>query len=97
MAEVIAAMDLQNGGEAISIDGGMVANSYFCQFLADILGRELIVSSEPELTALGAAALAAEAVGLSVMRVRNGRRVSPMLTRATPKRLSGRRARLSRP
>jgi glycerol kinase len=47
----------------ISIDGGMSANGYFAGFLAAVLGTAVRVSGEPELTARGAAALAAEAAG----------------------------------
>lgn len=78
MAEVVAGMaELQALRDPISVDGGMAANIYFCQFLADVLGRELIVSAEPELTAVGAAALAAEAAGRPIMLRRKGRRVLP--------------------
>jgi len=60
-AEVIEAM---NGhvpiGNTLSVDGGMSANSYFCQFLANLLGREIIVQDMPELTALGVAMFAAD-------------------------------------
>jgi glycerol kinase len=61
----------------ISIDGGMVANTYFCRFLADVLEREILVSTEPELTAVGVAALAAEAVGAPFPLHRRGRRIAP--------------------
>lgn len=57
-AEVIDAMDRINPiGPSISIDGGMSANPAFCQMLANVLGREIIVPDLPELTALGIAAL----------------------------------------
>ena len=61
----------------MSIDGGMAANTYFCQFLADTLQREIIVSDQPELTAIGTAALAAEAVGRPFDFERSGRRIAP--------------------
>ena len=77
-AQVVAAVEARQPLAAtISIDGGMTANRYFCQFLADALGRELIVSAEPELTAIGAAALAAEAVGRPFRFARAGRRIAP--------------------
>lgn len=77
-AEVIMAISkVSPPGEAISIDGGMTRNRYFCQFLSDCLERELIVSDQPELTAVGVAALAAEAVGRPFAFVRSGRRVIP--------------------
>lgn len=77
-AEAVGAIaEAQALSDPISIDGGMAANTYFRQFLADILGRELIVSAEPELTAVGAAALAAEAAGRPAMVQRKGRQVLP--------------------
>lgn len=58
-AEVLAAMDERVPiGGAISIDGGMSANPYFCQFLATVLGRDVRVPHLRELTALGTAMLA---------------------------------------
>lgn len=45
-------------GDAVSIDGGMSVNPYFCQFLSDILERPVIVPHMGELTALGTALLA---------------------------------------
>lgn len=66
-AEVIAAMEAQRPlSPRISIDGGLTRNPWFCRFLADCLGREVRVSAEPEKTALGTAALAAEAVGAPI-------------------------------
>ena len=43
---------------AIRIDGGMAANDWLCQFLADILEARIERSAELETTALGAAFLA---------------------------------------
>jgi glycerol kinase len=77
-AEVVAAISqVSPPAEPISIDGGMTRNSYFCQFLADNLQRELIISDQPELTAIGTAALAAEAAGVPFNFEQSGRRVSP--------------------
>jgi glycerol kinase len=39
----------------LSIDGGMAANSGFCQLLADFLSQEVRVPSSLESTAIGAA------------------------------------------
>ncbi len=44
---------------AIKVDGGMVRNNLFCHILADFSGRKIERASSPELTAKGAAALAA--------------------------------------
>jgi glycerol kinase len=48
---------------AIRVDGGMVANDWFCQFLADVLGTAVERPAELETTALGAAFLAGLATG----------------------------------
>ena len=61
--EVINAMSQQiTMGDEVSIDGGMSANPYFCQFLADIMGKKIKVQEQAELTALGTALMATEAV-----------------------------------
>ncbi|MCL6609346.1 MAG: glycerol kinase, partial [Geminicoccaceae bacterium] len=48
----------------LRVDGGMVANDWFCQDLADILDRSVDRPAVTETTALGAACLAGLAVGL---------------------------------
>lgn len=58
----------------ISVDGGMTRNPYFCQMLATVLERRVLVSDDPELTSLGTAMLAADAVGGSI-RPAGGHRV----------------------
>jgi len=59
-AEVIEAMNSHVPiDDALSVDGGMSANPYFCQFLANVLDREIIVQDMLELTALGVVMLAA--------------------------------------
>ncbi len=78
MAEVLA--DIARAvplNAPISIDGGMSANRWFCQMLADVLGRALAVSDEPELTARGTALLAAEATGAAIPARASGRTVLP--------------------
>lgn len=58
--EVIAEMSrLVPIGDEISIDGGMSANPYFCQVLADVLARRVKVQAMSELTAKGTALMAA--------------------------------------
>ena len=48
----------------LSIDGGMAANRYFAQFLADASGRQILAHPGGEFTALGCAQLAALGAGL---------------------------------
>jgi glycerol kinase len=50
--------------EALRVDGGMAANDWFCQFLADILDARVERPVELETTALGAAFLAGLASGI---------------------------------
>ena len=58
-AEVIDAMNEHIPlGDTISVDGGMSVNGYFCQFLADAVGRTVTVPRFGELTALGTGRLA---------------------------------------
>jgi glycerol kinase len=49
---------------SIRIDGGMAANDWFCQFLADILEARVERPPQLETTALGAAFLAGLATGV---------------------------------
>jgi len=53
-----------DGGNALRVDGGMVANTWVCQFLADILDVPVERPVVTETTALGAAYLAGLAAGL---------------------------------
>jgi glycerol kinase len=56
--------DGAGGATAIRIDGGMAANSWLCQFLADILDVPVERPLNLETTALGAAFLAGLATGV---------------------------------
>ncbi|MGZ8417231.1 MAG: glycerol kinase GlpK [Methyloceanibacter sp.] len=48
---------------ALRVDGGMTANAWLMQRLADILGQSVEVAANPETTALGAAYHAGQAAG----------------------------------
>jgi len=50
--------------ETLRVDGGMVANNWVCQYLADILARPVERPAVIETTALGAACLAGLAAGI---------------------------------
>jgi glycerol kinase len=54
----------RGGAGAVRVDGGMVANAWLCQFLADILEVPVERPAVIETTALGAACLAGLEVGL---------------------------------
>ena len=60
-------LDMRSSGlaapETLRVDGGMTANAWFMQRLADILGKPVELASTPETTALGAAYLAGQAAG----------------------------------
>ncbi|MEJ2249173.1 MAG: FGGY family carbohydrate kinase [Candidatus Lokiarchaeota archaeon] len=49
--------------EKIKVDGGVSQNKYLLQFLADVLGKEIEHSQNPETTALGAAFIAGLSTG----------------------------------
>ena len=49
---------------SIRVDGGMAANDWFCQFLADVLDAPVAKPAQLETTALGAAYLAGLALGV---------------------------------
>ncbi len=48
---------------ALRVDGGMTANAWFLQRLADVLGERVELAANPETTALGAAYHAGQAEG----------------------------------
>jgi glycerol kinase len=48
----------------LKVDGGMVANDFFCQRLADLTGLTVARPRVTETTALGAAMLAGTGAGL---------------------------------
>ncbi|MBV9840332.1 MAG: glycerol kinase GlpK [Sphingomonadaceae bacterium] len=65
-ADLLDAMREDGAGAAqrIRIDGGMAANGWFCQFLADIAGARIERPASIESTAAGAAFLAGMAAGV---------------------------------
>ncbi|ABI60303.1 glycerol kinase GlpK [Nitrosomonas eutropha] len=64
--DLMAAIEEDGGhhAEIIRVDGGLVANKFMCQFLADILNKPVEVPKITEATALGAAILAGLTVDL---------------------------------
>ena len=65
-ADLVEAMAKDGVGafQTLRVDGGMAANGWFCQFLADILGVPVERPRNLETTALGAAFLAGLEVGI---------------------------------
>ena len=52
----------------LRVDGGMIHNSSFIQFLSDILNIKIIIPKYSESTALGAAYLAAIGIKLTTLK-----------------------------
>lgn len=64
-AEVINAMDkLKPIGDSISVDGGLSANRYFTQFLANLIQKRIVSPANKEITAQGVALLARKGLGV---------------------------------
>jgi glycerol kinase len=67
-AELIVAMDRATPlSGAVSIDGGLSKNPYFCDFLAEALDRPVSVPASADLTGLGTAQLALIGAGLATI------------------------------
>ncbi|WMS44713.1 FGGY family carbohydrate kinase [Acuticoccus sp. MNP-M23] len=78
LAEVAAAIDAeQTLADTLPLDGGLSVNPYFTRFLADCTGRTLRIADIPDVTAIGTARLAAEAVSVRCAVPGNGRLVHP--------------------
>ena len=70
-AELLDAMSADGAAVTqLNVDGGMVANDWLCQFLADVLDRPVHRPKTIETTALGAATLAAAGPGGNLGGVR---------------------------
>ncbi|MGA9654988.1 MAG: FGGY-family carbohydrate kinase, partial [Polyangia bacterium] len=66
--DLVRAME-QDAGRVLTglrVDGGATANNLLMQIQADLLGTDIVRPAQVELTALGAARLAAEGVGLDI-------------------------------
>jgi glycerol kinase len=64
--DLVSAIEADGGGQAraLRVDGGMAANDWLCQFLADVLETPVERPTGVETTALGAAFLAGLATGV---------------------------------
>lgn len=64
-ADVVGAMNAHVPiGRSIAIDGGLARSRYFAQFLADMIGRDVLSTDFDERTAFGTASLAALGAGI---------------------------------
>jgi glycerol kinase len=64
--DLMESMEIDSGyrSEILRVDGGLVANEFVCQFLADMLNVTIELPKVTETTAWGAAVLAGVQVGL---------------------------------
>ena len=64
--ELVSIMTKDSGlaADVVQVDGGMAANGWLCQFLADMLGVAVRRPADVETTALGAAVLAGVGAGV---------------------------------
>lgn len=71
VADVFTAMEQDMGAEMAELraDGGASRNDFLMQFQADILGRTVVTAAAPEVSALGAAALAFAGLGIAMTPV----------------------------
>ena len=86
-AELLDAMAADGAAVTrLGVDGGMVANDWLCQFLADVLNRPVTRPQTIETTALGAAMLAAAGADGDLGGIRQawgqGRAFTPNLAEA---------------
>jgi glycerol kinase len=92
-ADLVEAMQADGAGAlgSLKVDGGMAANDWFCQFLADVLAIEVERPANLETTALGAALLAARQVGVWTETAgdQGGVRFSPRMDAETRERVLG--------
>jgi glycerol kinase len=79
VADVVEAMESDGATriDALHADGGATASTLLMQLQADLLGRPLYVATSPAASALGAARLAAEQLGIATPPTEPGRRVTP--------------------
>jgi glycerol kinase len=59
-----AVFHLTGKQESLSVDGGLINNPYFCQFLADITQCKIVVPVSPDITAYGTGRLATIGSGI---------------------------------
>lgn len=79
---------LENGGQEVKrihVSGGFTASDVWLQILADITGKELVLVSAEDASAIGATLLAARALGLTTVYpspdLKSSRRIYPDLQR----------------
>ncbi len=71
------------GADHIVLSGGSVANTGWVQLLTDLLGVDVSVVTDPDVSARGAAIIAARSIGEDLAPTEVARHVSPDATRST--------------
>jgi len=68
VTDALSAMEADIGAPMAQLraDGGASRNEFLMQFQADIIGRSVVTASAPEVSALGAAALAFSGLGIAM-------------------------------
>ena len=82
VADVFTAMEQDMGAPLAELraDGGASRNDFLMQFQADILGRTVATAAAPEVSALGAAALAFAGLGIEMTPVPAAGQHHPAMT-----------------
>jgi glycerol kinase len=94
VVDVVEAIE-SDGAARIAVlhaDGGATASGLLMQLQADLLGRPVHVAATPEASALGVAALAARAIGLTVAPLAPAATVPPAGTDRSARRTTWARA-----
>jgi glycerol kinase len=81
ISDVVDAMsaDLGTPVPALSVDGGATRNPFLMQLLADLGQRAVLRPTAPEASALGAARMAADALGFGEWAAPDGEQFSPKM------------------
>ncbi|KAB7646262.1 FGGY family carbohydrate kinase [Polymorphobacter fuscus] len=94
IGDVVAALDADLGMALadLSVDGGAARNSLLMQLLADLLDRSVVQPAIVEASALGAARLAFEALGMGLARHDDGqaKRFTPAISADQRQRVTSR-------
>ena len=81
VADVLSAMEADIGTPMAQLraDGGASRNAFLMQFQADIIARPVVTASAPEVSALGAAALAFSGLGTTMPPVPGAESFAPAM------------------
>lgn len=83
VADVFTAMRQDLGADLaiLRADGGASQNALLMQFQSDLIERPVLASAAPEVSALGAAALAFEGMGIATSMAEQGARYQPHMNK----------------